>query len=121
MVRSVLRIERLHVSVIASPYTTEGDIMKRLLIGAALCALFAAPGFAGERAKVATEPVKLTLSQMDQVAAGNPCSFAFASVATCVQSNFTHQTAVAIGGGFLSGASAANLNSTLQVMGDKNF
>ena len=94
--------------------------MKKLLIGAALCALFAAPGLAGEPAKV-TEPVKLTLSQMDQVAAGNPCSFAFKSVATCIQTNWTSQTAVAVsGGGIQSGASAANLNSTLQVQGDFN-
>jgi hypothetical protein len=88
--------------------------MKKLLIGAALCALFAAPGLAGE-------PVKLTSSQMDQVAAGNPCSFAFKSVATCIQTNWTSQTAVAVGGGFASGASAANFNSTQQAQGDKNF
>jgi hypothetical protein len=95
--------------------------MRKLLIGAALCALFAAPGFAGEPAKVTTEPVKLTPSQMDQVAAGNPCSFAFKSVATCIQTNWTSQTAVAVGGGFASGASAANFNSTQQAQGDKNF
>jgi hypothetical protein len=95
--------------------------MRKLLIGAALGALFAAPGFAGEPAKVTTEPVKLTPSQMDQVAAGNPCSFAFKSVAICKQSNWTSQTAVAVsGGGIQSGASAANLNSTLQVQGDFN-
>jgi hypothetical protein len=96
--------------------------MKKLLIGAAFCALFAAQGFAGEPAKVTTEPVKLTPSQMDQVAAGNPCSFAFASVATCIQTNFTHQTAVAVsGGGVFSGASATNLNATQQAQGDRNF
>jgi hypothetical protein len=37
--------------------------MKKLLIGAALCALFAAPSFAGE-------PVKLSSTQMDKVTAG---------------------------------------------------
>jgi hypothetical protein len=87
--------------------------MKRLLIGAGLCALLAAPAWAGE-------PAKLSLAQMDQVTAGNPCSFAFKSVATCVQSNFTHQTAVAISGGILSGAAATNLNATQQAQGDDN-
>ena len=117
----VLRTRRDVLGLQIAGNAQRGDIMKKLLIGAALCALFAAPGFAGQPAKVTSEPVKLTLSQMDQVAAGNPCSFAFASVATCVQSNFTHQTAVAIGGEFFSGTSAANLNSTTQVMGDFNF
>jgi hypothetical protein len=87
--------------------------MKKLLIGAALCALFAAPGLAGE-------PVKLTSSQMDQVAAGNPCSFAFKSVATCIQSNWTNQAAVAVSGGF-GFSNASNKNETTQVMGDFNF
>jgi hypothetical protein len=44
--------------------------MRKLLIGAALCALFAAPALAGEPAKVTTKPVTLTLDQMDKVSAG---------------------------------------------------
>jgi hypothetical protein len=44
--------------------------MKRFLIGTALCALFAVPGWAGEPAKVATQPVTLSLTQMDKVTAG---------------------------------------------------
>jgi hypothetical protein len=88
--------------------------MKRLLIGAGLCALLAAPAWAGE-------PAKLSLAQMDQVTAGNPCSFAFKSVATCIQANTTNQTAVAVsGGGFFSGAAAANFNETEQAQGDFN-
>jgi hypothetical protein len=87
--------------------------MRRLLIGAAFCALFAIPGFAGE-------PATLTSAQMDQVTAGNPCSKAFLSVATCIQSNVVNQTAVAVGGGFFSGASAANLSDNEQIMGDRN-
>jgi hypothetical protein len=88
--------------------------MRKLVISA--FALAAMTSFA-----MAAEPVKLTSSQLDQVAAGNPCSFAFKSVATCIQSNWTTQTAVAVGGGKFSSTSAANLNSTTQVMGDKNF
>jgi hypothetical protein len=45
-----------------SPNGHEGDIMKKLLIGTALCALFAVPGWAGE-------PVELTSAQMDKVTA----------------------------------------------------
>ena len=40
--------------------------MKKLLITAGFCALFAAPGLAGE-------PAKLTSAQMDQVTAGKVC------------------------------------------------
>jgi hypothetical protein len=83
--------------------------MKKLLISAALCALFAAPGFAGE-------PVKLSSAQMDKVTAGDFCR-------VCIQRNFTRQdadaTAVAITGfaGVLSGnatAVASNSNETRQ-------
>jgi hypothetical protein len=44
--------------------------MKRLLISAALCGLFAIPGLAGE-------PAKLSLAQMDKVTAAgfNVCTF----------------------------------------------
>jgi hypothetical protein len=84
--------------------------MKKLLIGAAFCALFAAP--------VTAEPVKLSLSQMDGLSAG-ACF-----VAICTQRNFNltsqNATAVAIGGAalsFLSGnatAVATNVNETEQ-------
>jgi hypothetical protein len=88
--------------------------MKRLLIGAALCALFAAPGLAGE-------PAKLSLAQMDQVTAGNPCSanvFSASVGNACIQANNMTQAAVAVSG-FVSKAS--NENETQQVMGDNNF
>jgi hypothetical protein len=84
--------------------------MKRLLIGAALCALSATPGLAGEPAKV-TEPVRLSLTQMDGVTAGDFCKF-------CSNINATHQTAVAVGGAafslFSGNASAVNVNETDQ-------
>jgi hypothetical protein len=86
--------------------------MRKLVISA--FALAAMTSFA-----MAGEAVKLTSSQLDQVAAGNPCSFSFKSA--CVQSNWTSQTAVAVAGGKFSGASAANFNGTTQVMGDRNF
>jgi hypothetical protein len=44
--------------------------MRKLLIGAALCALFAAPALAGEPAKVAAQPITLSLAQMDKVTSG---------------------------------------------------
>ena len=84
--------------------------MKKLLIGAAFCALFAAP--------VAAEPVKLTSIQMDGLSAG-ACV-----VAICKQSNFNatwqDATAVAVGGAAFSAFSgnasavAANSNETEQ-------
>jgi len=86
------------------------DIMKKLLIGTALCALFAAPGLAGEPAKVTTEPVKLSLTQMDGVTAGDFCAF-------CANFNATSQwaTAVAVGGFFGdTEAEAENENETEQ-------
>jgi hypothetical protein len=85
--------------------------MRKLVISA--FALAAMTSFA-----MAGEPVKLTASQLDQVAAGNPCSFSIKSV--CIQTNFTKQTAVANAGGF-STAVAANSNSTAQAQGDFNF
>jgi hypothetical protein len=89
--------------------------MRKLVISA--FALAAMTSFA-----MAGEPVKLTTSQLDQVAAGNPCSKAFKSFATCIQTNWTNQTAVAVsGGGVFSGASASNLNATQQAQGDFNF
>jgi hypothetical protein len=88
--------------------------MRKLVISA--FALAAMTSFA-----MAGEPVKLTSSQLDLVAAGNPCSKAFLSIATCVQSNVTKQTAVAISKGAFNVAAAANTNSTVQVMGDRNF
>jgi hypothetical protein len=94
--------------------------MKKLLIGAALCALFAAPTLAAEPAKVATEPVKLSLTQMDGLTAG------FCFIAICSQINATSQTATAVAvatGGSLvgfgsgnaaAGATAFNVNGTVQ-------
>ena len=61
--------------------------MKRLLIGAALCAL-ATPGFAADPAKVTTEPVTLSLTQMDKVTAAGWGDFCF-----CSNKNFTVQNA----------------------------
>jgi hypothetical protein len=90
--------------------------MRKLLIGAALCSLFAVPGFAGE-------PAKLTSAQMDRVTAGNPCSAKIFSVSAgnnCIQANWTSQTAVAVGGGFGSDATAVNANDNEQIMGDFN-
>jgi hypothetical protein len=90
--------------------------MRKLLIGAALCSLFAVPGFAGE-------PAKLTSAQMDQVTAGNPCSAKIFSVSAgnnCIQSNVTTQIAAAVGGGAGSLTNASNYNDTDQLMGDDN-
>ena len=60
--------------------------MKKLLIGAALCTLFAVPGWAGE-------PAKLSLAQMDRVTAGGVCYF-------CSNFNATYQAnyVAAVGG-----------------------
>jgi hypothetical protein len=93
--------------------------MRKLLIGAALGALFAVPAVAADPAAVApaTEPITLTLTQMDGVtAAGDRCKF-------CSNSNFTWQSAnaVAVGGSSkfskFSGnatAIATNVNNTKQ-------
>jgi len=86
--------------------------MRKLVISA--FALAAMTSFA-----MAGEPVKLTSSQLDAVAAGNPCSKSFKSV--CVQSNFTNQKANAVAVGILNTAVAANANTTFQAQGDKNF
>jgi hypothetical protein len=94
--------------------------MKKLLIGTALCALFAAPTLAAEPARVATEPTRLSLTQMDGLTAG------VCVVAICSQTNVTSQTATAVAvatGGSLfgiasgnaaAGATAFNVNGTLQ-------
>jgi hypothetical protein len=78
--------------------------MKRLLIGAALCALFAAPAWAGE-------PVKLSLAQMDGVTAGRVeiCTF-------CSNFNATHQTAaaVAVGGSSFFSAFSSNASANAE-------
>jgi hypothetical protein len=70
--------------------------MKRLLIGTALCALFAVPAWAGE-------PVKLTSAQMDKVTAAGDVCVNCANVASIWQANvnrskFSHvrQTNVAV-------------------------
>ena len=85
--------------------------MKKLLIGAALCTLFAAPA-------LAAEPIKLSPTQMDSLTAG--CDFSI-----CTQFNVTKQwasaTAVAVGGGHFSftaaSAEAENENETEQEQG----
>jgi hypothetical protein len=91
--------------------------MRKLVISA--FALAAMTSFA-----MAAEPVKLTSSQLDQVAAGNPCSInfskAFGTKQVCVQRNFTKQNANATAIGVLSVAAAANHNSTAQNQGDFN-
>ena len=81
--------------------------MRKLVISA--FALAAMTSFA-----MAAEPVKLTSSQLDQVAAGNPCSFAFKSIAVCANVNLTKQKAVAVAKGFGNVATAANGNTTVQ-------
>jgi hypothetical protein len=53
--------------------------MKKLLMTAGLCALFATPGLAGE-------PVKLTSAQMDKATAGAVC-FLCANLAVIEQVN----------------------------------
>jgi hypothetical protein len=78
--------------------------MRKLLIGAALCSLFAVPGFAGE-------PAKLTSAQMDRVTAGRTAACV---LAVCVQVARVDQdaTAVAIGGGVFADTNATALNSS---------
>jgi hypothetical protein len=55
----------------------EGDIMRKLLIAAGLCALFATPGLAGEA-------TKLTSAQMDKVTAAGVSICTFCSNAAWV-------------------------------------
>jgi opacity protein-like surface antigen len=87
--------------------------MKKLLIGAALCALFAAPAFAGD-------PVQLSSSQMDQVTAGSYGYGGYRHKSCCQQSNYnnTYQKAVAIANSYAywggATAVATNVNSTDQ-------
>jgi hypothetical protein len=81
--------------------------MRKLVISA--FALAAMTSFA-----MAGEPVKLTSSQLDAVAAGNPCSFAFKSIAVCANVNLTKQHAKATAIGVANVAAAANTNTTVQ-------
>jgi hypothetical protein len=90
--------------------------MRKLVISA--FALAAMTSFA-----MAAEPVKLTSSQLDLVSAGNPCGVNIKGISTCVNSNFTEQTAVAVGGAafsaFSGNAVATNVNATEQeISGD---
>jgi hypothetical protein len=89
--------------------------MKKLLVSALALAGMASVAVAGE-------PVKLTSSQLDLVAAGNPCSingsFTSFSKQVCIQKNWTDQDATAVA--VFGDASAANLNATTQVQGDFN-
>jgi hypothetical protein len=91
--------------------------MRKLLISA--FALAAMTSFA-----MAAEPVKLTSSQLDLVAAGNPCSInfskAFGTKQVCVAKfkNWTKQDAEANAIGVGNVAAAANANTTFQVQGD---
>jgi hypothetical protein len=100
--------------------------MKKLLIGAALCALFAAPAFAGDPAQV-SGPVQLTLSQMDSVTAGRSRGGRIVDgvdiCVGCANVNTTTQLAAAKAyGGFVkfskfsgnADAYADNYNSTYQ-------
>ena len=96
--------------------------MKKLLITTALCGLVAAPALAGEPAKVTTEPMTLTLTQMDGVTAagfkrGHFKHFKKHGGDTCVvcsQINVTNQTAVAVAVGDFATAIASNSNKTDQ-------
>ena len=88
--------------------------MKELLIGAALCALVATPALADESAKVTTESVTLTSTQMDQVTAagwGDSCFY-------CSNTNVTYQNANAFAKSYFSwggaNAVASNVNLTEQ-------
>jgi hypothetical protein len=63
--------------------------MKKLLIGTALCALFAVPALAGEPAKVATQPITLSSTQMDKVTAGGFC-YNCANYAAVYQANVNY-------------------------------
>jgi hypothetical protein len=87
--------------------------MKKLLVSAFALAAMASVAMAGE-------PVKLTASQLDLVAAGNPCSINFSktrfSSQNCIQTNWTTQVAVAAG----AFGVAANNNNTNQTQGDRN-
>ena len=79
--------------------------MKKLLIGAAFCALFAAPAVAGDPGTVTpvNEPLRLSATQMDGVTAGDFCAFC-ANVNSTWQSNVG--VAAAFGGGFFSDTEA---------------
>jgi hypothetical protein len=85
--------------------------MKRLLIGAALCSLLAAPVLAGE-------PAKLTSAQMDRVTAGRTATCV---VAICVQKIDVDQdaTAVAVGGYGDTVAAASNVSVIDQEIGNQ--
>ena len=94
--------------------------MRKLLIGAALCSLVAAPALAGEPATVTTQPVTLSAAQMDKVTAGGgtaACVFA-----VCVQVAEVDQdaTAIAVGGGIFAdtNALAQNLSAIDQEIGN---
>jgi hypothetical protein len=66
---------------IAPGMAQRGDIMKRLLIGAGLCALLAAPAWAGE-------PAKLSLAQMDRVTAAGDFCYGCANYNATYQANY---------------------------------
>jgi hypothetical protein len=97
--------------------------MKKLMVSMFALAAMSSVAMAGEL-------VPLTSSQLDAVAAGNPCSTnrsaTVNSFANCIQSNLTTQVAAAVGGCTASAciksgnARAKNDNKTTQVMGDKN-
>jgi hypothetical protein len=79
--------------------------MKKLLIGAALCSLVAAPALAGE-------PAKLSLAQMDKVTAG---AVDLVDICTaCANFNWTSQTAVAAAVGGSSAFSAFSSNAAAE-------
>jgi len=84
--------------------------MKKLLVGTALCALLSGPALADEAAKATTEPVRLSLTQMDGLTAGS----CFGSV--CIARNRTTQVAaaVAIGGGSFGSVFSSNAAANAQ-------
>jgi len=90
--------------------------MKKLMIGAALCALFAAPTLADEPVKVTTEPVTLSSAQMDKVTAagwGDFCGY-------CSNTNVTYQSANAYAKSFFSWGGATAIASNVNITDQEN-
>jgi len=86
--------------------------MKKLLVGTALCALLAGPALADEAAEATTEPVRLSLTQMDGLTAGS-CFRSF-----CFASNTTTQVAAAVA---IGGPSAFSFGSSNAAANAQNF
>ncbi|MGH6897591.1 MAG: hypothetical protein ACREJ5_13765 [Geminicoccaceae bacterium] len=88
--------------------------MRKLLIGAALGALFAAPAVAGDPTTVTpvNEPLRLSLTQMDGLTAGS-CFFS-----ACFAANTTTQVAAAVA---IGGPSAFSFGSSNAAANAQNF